>query len=230
MLNGHDIDLSLKGTPHWLAPEVLHAMMRKDANPELAYGVDIWSVGCTVIEMLTGKPPWSELSWVQAMFSVLNKSPPIPEKLSAEGKDFLQRCFQRRPEDRPSAAKLLDHPFVCSSRDQTHAGLVLGFSGIRLHDVESSSDWTQRNKDVMPSSPVTKIQGGKLPLLNGETSRQESLGPGPTSHNSESPSNVDKNLLLRAVNTSVYTFSCKGNLTLLMPKMTETKKQSSNAQ
>ncbi|CAA0821933.1 mitogen-activated protein kinase kinase kinase 5 [Striga hermonthica] len=223
-LNGHDIDLSLKGTPHWLAPEVLHAMMRKDANPELAYGVDIWSVGCTVIEMLTGKPPWSELTWVQAMFSVLNKSPPIPEKLSAEGKDFLQRCFQRRPEDRPSAAKLLDHPFVRSSRDQNHAGLVLGFSGIRLHVSFAILII------CMPCRNLTQI----------ETSRQDILCPGPNSHNSAvealprvssntlSPSNVDKNLLLRAVNNT--TISCKGNLTLLMPKMTERKKkQSSNA-
>ncbi|KZV54585.1 mitogen-activated protein kinase kinase kinase YODA-like [Dorcoceras hygrometricum] len=121
-LTGRQIELSLKGTPHWMAPEVLQAVMRKDANPEVAYGVDIWSVGCTVIEMLTGKPPWSEHSGVQAMFNVLNRTPPIPETLSAEGKDFLQRCFQRKPEDRPSAVQLLDHPFLRSSQDQNNAG------------------------------------------------------------------------------------------------------------
>ncbi|KAK1401795.1 hypothetical protein POM88_001400 [Heracleum sosnowskyi] len=58
-------DLSLKGSPHWMAPEVLLSMMRKDSKPELAFAVDIWSVGCTVIEMLNGKPPWSEYSGVQ---------------------------------------------------------------------------------------------------------------------------------------------------------------------
>ncbi|KAK1401033.1 hypothetical protein POM88_000638 [Heracleum sosnowskyi] len=58
-------DLSLKGSPHWMAPEVLLSMMRKDSKPELAFVVDIWSVGCTVIEMLTGKPPWCEFSGVQ---------------------------------------------------------------------------------------------------------------------------------------------------------------------
>ncbi|KAK6160760.1 hypothetical protein DH2020_004141 [Rehmannia glutinosa] len=167
-LTGHDIELSLKGTPHWMAPEVLQAVMRKDANPELAYGVDVWSVGCTVIEMLTGKPPWSEFSGVQAMFNVLNRSPPIPETLSAEGKDFLQRCFQRRPADRPSAIKLLEHPFIRSSQDQIVPGFVQEFSGMKLQDVESTSDWTRRNKDVMPLPSVTRIQQAKLPLLNGQ--------------------------------------------------------------
>ncbi|XP_073123336.1 mitogen-activated protein kinase kinase kinase 5-like isoform X2 [Henckelia pumila] len=164
-LTGHHIELSLKGTPHWMAPEVLQAVMRKDAHPELAYGVDIWSIGCTVIEMLTGKPPWSEHNGVQAMFNVLNRAPPIPETLSAEGKDFLQWCFQRKPEDRPSAVKLLEHPFLRSSQDQNHAG---GFpqelSRMRVPEIQSPSGWTRRNKDVVQPSSTPMIQQGKLPL------------------------------------------------------------------
>ncbi|RAL47294.1 hypothetical protein DM860_013259 [Cuscuta australis] len=111
-LSGQSMDLSLKGSPHWMAPEVMQAVLRKDENPDIALAVDIWGLGCTVIEMFTGQPPWSDLTWVQAMFSVLNKSPPIPETLSAEGKHFLGCCLQRKPADRPSAAMLLDHPFL----------------------------------------------------------------------------------------------------------------------
>uniref|UniRef100_A0A2P2LPC1 mitogen-activated protein kinase kinase kinase n=1 Tax=Rhizophora mucronata TaxID=61149 RepID=A0A2P2LPC1_RHIMU len=63
-LAGMSYDLSLKGSPHWMAPEVIKAVIQKDASPNLALAVDIWSLGCTVIEMFTGKPPWGELQGV----------------------------------------------------------------------------------------------------------------------------------------------------------------------
>lgn len=50
------------------------------------------------------------------MFKAMNNSPSIPEILSSEGKDFLQRCFRRDPAERPSAAMLLEHPFLKSSQ------------------------------------------------------------------------------------------------------------------
>ncbi|XP_073305499.1 mitogen-activated protein kinase kinase kinase 5-like isoform X1 [Primulina huaijiensis] len=250
-LTGHHIELSLKGTPHWMAPEVLQAVMRKDANPELAYGVDIWSIGCTVIEMLTGNPPWSEHNGVQAMFNVLNKTPPIPEALSAEGKDFLQWCFQRKPEDRPSAVKLLEHPFLRSSQDQNNlGGFPQEFSGMRVPDIQSPSGWTKRNKDVVQPSSAPRIQQGKLPLnCFGDKNRHsftESIETGVTSNlsprstlevfygisspdlnrgsNITSPSNIQNNSLLRTGIDSLSVFPWRRNLSHLIPKMAERKK------
>ncbi|KAF2293943.1 hypothetical protein GH714_005891 [Hevea brasiliensis] len=100
---------SSKGTPYWMAPEVVN---RKRAG---GYGLeaDIWSFGCTVLEMLTKKPPYSDLEPMQVIFEIGKGHPPsLPNSLSDDSRDFIQQCLQVNPKDRPTAAKLLEHPFV----------------------------------------------------------------------------------------------------------------------
>lgn len=99
---------SMKGTPYWMAPEVI-------LQTGHSFSADIWSVGCTVIEMATGKPPWSQqYQEVAALFHIghTKSHPPIPEHLSVEAKDFLLKCLQKEPNLRPGASELLQHPFV----------------------------------------------------------------------------------------------------------------------
>ncbi|XP_047312904.1 mitogen-activated protein kinase kinase kinase 5-like, partial [Impatiens glandulifera] len=117
-LVGPIAELSLKGSPYWMAPELIQSVSQKDASPDLAFAVDIWSLGCTVIEMMNGRPPWSDYEGAAAMFRALKENPPMPESLSSEGKDFLQCCFHRNPAERPRATALLDHPFVKNSQQQ----------------------------------------------------------------------------------------------------------------
>ncbi|KAJ0234361.1 Mitogen-activated protein kinase kinase kinase 5 [Hirschfeldia incana] len=131
-LTGQRADLSLKGSPYWMAPELMQAVMQRDSNPDLAFAVDIWSLGCTIIEMFTGKPPWSEFEGAAAMFKVMRDSPPVPESMSAEGKDFLRLCFQRNPAERPTASMLLEHRFLKNSS-------VLSSTSPRNSDVSNCS-------------------------------------------------------------------------------------------
>ncbi|KAI3500503.1 hypothetical protein L1887_36325 [Cichorium endivia] len=111
-LNAKASHLSLKGSPYWMAPELLQCGMQKDASPDVGLAIDIWSLGCTIIEMINGKPPWSEYEGHAAMFKVMKETPPIPETMSSEGKDFLRCCFIRNPAERPSATTLLQHSFM----------------------------------------------------------------------------------------------------------------------
>lgn len=48
------------------------------------------------------------------MFKIGNSKelPAIPDHLSDDGKDFIRQCLQRNPSNRPTAAQLLEHPFV----------------------------------------------------------------------------------------------------------------------
>ncbi|KAJ6997379.1 mitogen-activated protein kinase kinase kinase 17-like [Populus alba x Populus x berolinensis] len=100
----------IRGTPLYMAPESVN---------DNAYesGVDIWALGCAVIEMLTGKPAWSCKPGTN-MFVLLirigkcDELPTIPEELSQQGKDFLSKCFVKDPKRRWTADMLLEHPFV----------------------------------------------------------------------------------------------------------------------
>ncbi|KAL7604955.1 hypothetical protein Lser_V15G20224 [Lactuca serriola] len=117
-LNAQASHLSLKGSPYWMAPELLQYGTQKDNDPDLALAIDIWSLGCTIIEMINGKPPWSEYEGPAAMFKVIKETPPLPETMSPEGKDFLRCCFIRNPAERPKATTLLQHRFLSSNQDK----------------------------------------------------------------------------------------------------------------
>ncbi|KAJ6685931.1 MAP KINASE KINASE KINASE SSK2-RELATED-RELATED [Salix purpurea] len=170
-LTGLSYELSLKGSPHWMAPEVIKAVMRKDCNPELALAVDIWSLGCAIIEMFTGKPPWGDLQGAQAMFKILYKDPPMPETLSAEGKDFLRRCFLRNPAERPSAMALLEHPFVCKSSDLNVSASTEAAPAANLTDNSQNLRESTAENDVLQTSPGMRMRNHQLPS-SSETSHR----------------------------------------------------------
>ncbi|XP_047085774.1 mitogen-activated protein kinase kinase kinase 1-like [Lolium rigidum] len=98
---------SCKGSVYWMAPEVV--------NPRKTYGpaADMWSLGCTVLEMLTRQIPYPNVEWTNAFFMIgRGEQPPMPSYLSKEAQDFIGQCVRVDPEERPTASELLAHPFV----------------------------------------------------------------------------------------------------------------------
>ncbi|EXJ86026.1 STE/STE11/CDC15 protein kinase [Capronia coronata CBS 617.96] len=101
---------SVVGTPYWMAPEVIELTGATTAS-------DIWSLGCTVIELLDGKPPYHTLQPMPALFRIVNDDhPPLPQGASPSVLDFLMQCFQKDPNLRVSARKLLRHPWIVNAR------------------------------------------------------------------------------------------------------------------
>nr|KAF6462430.1 mitogen-activated protein kinase kinase kinase 4 [Molossus molossus] len=107
---------STLGTAAYMAPEVI-TRAKGEGHGRAA---DIWSLGCVVIEMVTGKRPWHEYEHnFQIMYKVgMGHKPPIPERLSLEGKDFLSHCLESEPRMRWTASQLLDHSFVKVCTDE----------------------------------------------------------------------------------------------------------------
>ncbi|XP_056844978.1 mitogen-activated protein kinase kinase kinase 1-like isoform X2 [Raphanus sativus] len=105
----NDIKL-YRGDPFWMAPEVINPK-RTDGYGSSA---DIWSLGCTVLEMLTRKFPYFDPeNPYQAPYRIgKGELPDIPDTLSLDARDFIIRCLRVNPKERPTAAELLNHPFA----------------------------------------------------------------------------------------------------------------------
>ncbi|KAH9906978.1 cell division control protein [Xylariomycetidae sp. FL2044] len=109
-LAGPDKEAQVVGTPYWMAPEIIELSGATPAS-------DIWSLGCTVIELLSGKPPYHHLQAMPALFAIVNDDhPPLPEGVSSAARDFLIQCFQKDPNLRVSARKLLKHNWIVGCR------------------------------------------------------------------------------------------------------------------
>ncbi|KAJ5665125.1 Protein kinase byr2 [Penicillium maclennaniae] len=104
---GHIHRPSMQGSVYWMAPEVV----RQTAHTKKA---DIWSLGCLVVEMLSGAHPFPDCSQLQAIFAIGSNQarPPAPEHVSDEAKEFLDMTFQVDFEKRPSADELLKCQFL----------------------------------------------------------------------------------------------------------------------
>ncbi|TVY84335.1 MAP kinase kinase kinase mkh1, partial [Lachnellula suecica] len=110
---GNDATNSMQGSVFWMAPEVVRSQ-----GQGYSAKVDIWSLGCVVLEMFAGRRPWSKEETVGAIYKLgsLNEAPPIPDDvaliISPQAVAFMADCFTIIPSERPTAETLLSrHPF-----------------------------------------------------------------------------------------------------------------------
>ena len=113
-----------------VAPEIISLQGASKAS-------DIWSLGCTIVELLEGKPPWSELdSNMAVLFKIVEEEWPIPEHYSKELQCFLRLCFQKDPSERPTAETLFDHNWI---REEIGLDPVSGYDRDHFRRIPVSS-------------------------------------------------------------------------------------------
>eukprot|EP01114_Cavostelium_apophysatum_P017161 TRINITY_DN5033_c0_g1_i4.p1 TRINITY_DN5033_c0_g1~~TRINITY_DN5033_c0_g1_i4.p1 ORF type:complete len:240 (-),score=58.86 TRINITY_DN5033_c0_g1_i4:68-787(-) len=98
----------IAGTPLWMAPEML-------SGQGYTQKADIWSLGITLIEMVEGFPPHFGKEPAAARNAIVNGPAPCfsePTKWSPSMNHFLSVCLEKDPRKRPTAEKLISHPFL----------------------------------------------------------------------------------------------------------------------
>jgi len=130
-LDKQNIRKSTVGTPWYCAPEVIR-------SEDYSYPADIWSLGCSLIELLSGKPPYDDLADVACLFKMAEgHMPPLPPKISSECESFLHDCLAPLPQNRLSASALLQHPWIIANmkeRDAIAEEITSAMEAILVHE------------------------------------------------------------------------------------------------
>jgi serine/threonine protein kinase len=101
---------TLIGTPYWMAPEIIK-------QEPYGTGVDIWSLGILLLEVIEGQPPYINEEPLRALYLIAANGQPSlsSEELrggSPELLDFIKQCLCLDQKRRPTASDLLRHPFI----------------------------------------------------------------------------------------------------------------------
>lgn len=143
-----------RGSPLWMAPEVVR---RQHQGPES----DVWSLGCTLIEMLTGKPAWEDRGLdTLSRIGFSDELPEFPAELSEAGRDFLEKCLRREPAQRWSCDQLLEHPFLASAAPDSVANssprCVLDWVNSEFED-EEEEDFESSEQALSAKGRIGKL-------------------------------------------------------------------------
>eukprot|EP01126_Amoeba_proteus_P061288 TRINITY_DN8210_c0_g1_i1.p1 TRINITY_DN8210_c0_g1~~TRINITY_DN8210_c0_g1_i1.p1 ORF type:complete len:358 (-),score=83.77 TRINITY_DN8210_c0_g1_i1:254-1327(-) len=133
-------NFTMIGTPYWMAPEII-------SSSNCSTLADIWSLGCTVIEMMTGKPPYYDLNQMRALFSIVeNDCPPLPSNIISPAlKDFLVHgCFVKDIMRRAPATLLLRHVWITSASPQ-----------MGIDEIDSILGENKKKEKISPVSPTS---------------------------------------------------------------------------
>jgi len=184
---------SFIGTPYWMAPEVVMCETMKDTPYD--YKADIWSLGITLIEMAQIEPPHHELNPMRVLLKIAKSDPPAllsPSKWSVEFRDFLKTALDKSPETRPSAAQLLEHPFVSSiTSNKALRELVAEAKAEVMEEIEDGREEGEEEESTDATSPLgnhtrDSSEVSQLSLDTDKLLKESSFTPVPPSQPQDS--------------------------------------------
>ncbi|XP_076941828.1 serine/threonine-protein kinase 52-like [Bidens hawaiensis] len=91
-----------KGTPQWMAPEIIRNEQADEKSDVYSYGVVLW-------EIVTRKMPWDDLNPMQVIAAVgfMDRRPEIPNDVDPLWTSLIESCWCSEPQSRPTFQEIL---------------------------------------------------------------------------------------------------------------------------
>eukprot|EP00760_Papus_ankaliazontas_P023980 PhM_4_TR2110/c1_g3_i1/m.57491 len=150
----------MKGTLRFMAPEVA----KEEPHDTKC---DIWSIGCTLMEMLTGRQPMPHIegNYLQTIAALCRMEPgdvvPIPKSIVGLARGFIQRCLQVDPEKRPTAKTLLSDPFLTHNIASDRKKMVYEKTSMGSCTHNPPHNIRSRNMATSSGTAVSRVGGGR---------------------------------------------------------------------
>lgn len=167
---------SLQGTPMYMSPEVIKGEKRGRQG-----AMDIWSLGCVILECATGARPWHQLDneWaIMFHIGMAQQHPPLPDEsqLSAQGIDFIRRCLTIDPFERPTAIDLRAHPWICSLvaelEESEYSEAETDISAAELNSSTASMGSPISSAEALAPEPSFAVEGPAATVRDPSTQTQ----------------------------------------------------------
>lgn len=127
--------------PYWYAPEVLESNKTSEAS-------DVWALGCTVIEILTGSPPYMNLSGEEAKLKILSSDPvPLPSDITEDLRKFLAGCLEKSVSKRFTFEKCKETEFVKSGKKEYYSNNT---NSLNSADIDTINEYDSKNTVCNP--------------------------------------------------------------------------------
>ncbi|KAI3916593.1 hypothetical protein MKW98_026335 [Papaver atlanticum] len=148
------------GTAAYVPPEVLN-------SSPATFGNDIWALGCTLYQMLSGSSPFKDASEWLIFQKIIARDLIFPDYFSEEAKDLIDKLLHTDPSQRLGAGPqgyvaLKIHPFFSgvdwdNIRSQTPPKLALETGATDGHDLYHAHDGNGSTRSSEASGPVPRL-------------------------------------------------------------------------
>ncbi|XP_059159262.1 mitogen-activated protein kinase kinase kinase 3-like [Physella acuta] len=196
------------GTVNWMAPEVM-------SGGSYDNKVDIWSLGCTVYQMFTGKVPFNEVEDHTIILKMHNKALVLipPDNCSKHLRKFLNSTCEIDPSRRPSATELLEHSFSTQEAERLLKGVAVQLqrnaifgADVRLNDMYPELSAVPKPSNNLFASPSLL----DTTMITNDVSNMP-FSSTTTVNENNSSSDTKKNILVREEHTSRYASVVRDN-------------------